>query len=101
MGIAEHDARTHPDELVHEEEAGLEHLLENEEHARALRSRDDGGGHHVGRESGPGTVLQLGNVPSEVRPDPPLLSRAYAEPGSLHPGPNAQPLEAKDRAAQI
>ena len=77
-GIAEHDARAHPDQLVHEEEPGLEHLLEDEQHAGALRRGHDGGGHDVGGERRPGPVLQLGHVAAEVGTDSPLLAGAHA-----------------------
>src|SRR4026207_586155 len=67
--VTQHDTRPHADELVHEEEAGLEHLLEDQEHRRALGRGDDGSGHDVSRERGPGPVLQLGYMAAEVGPD--------------------------------
>ena len=79
--IAEHDARAHPDQLVHEEEPRLEHLLEDEQHARALGGGDDGGGHDVGRKRRPGPVLQLRHVAAEVGTDPPLLIGAHDAAG--------------------
>ena len=71
--IAEHDPRAHPDQLVHEEEPGLEHLLEDQQHAGALGRGDDRGGHDVGRERRPGPVLELRHVAAEVGTDAPLL----------------------------
>src|ERR1044071_7431044 len=62
VGIAEHDMGSHPDQLVHEEEARLEHLLEDQQQPLALARRHDGDGHHVRGERGPGTVLELGDV---------------------------------------
>ena len=35
--IAEHDPGAHADQLVHEEQPRLEHLLEHQQHAGALR----------------------------------------------------------------
>ena len=99
--IAEHDPRAHADQLVHEEEPRLEHLLEDEKHAGALRGRHDGGGHHVGRERGPGPVLQLGHVAAEVGADAPLLVGVHGEPVALDPRADAEPLEAEQRAAEI
>src|SRR5206468_8878112 len=82
-------------------QATLEHLLENEKHARTLGRRHDRGGHDVGRESGPRSVFQFGDVPAEVRPDPPFLPRTDAEPGSLYSRPDSESLETKKDAAQI
>jgi hypothetical protein len=61
------------DELVDEEHARLEHLLEHQDHALALRGRDDGDRHHVGREGRPRLVLELRDVPAEVGADDALL----------------------------
>src|SRR6478736_4364123 len=41
MGVAEYDARAHPDQLVHEEQAGLEHLLVDDDHSLALGGGDE------------------------------------------------------------
>src|SRR5690242_19269389 len=59
MRIAEHDACAHADQLVHEEEARFEHLLEDENRALALRRDYDRDRHQVGGERRPGTVLEL------------------------------------------
>jgi hypothetical protein len=75
MRIAEDDPRPHADQLVNEEEAVLEHLLEDE-HRPLCLSRDgqrDRG--EVGRERGPRAILDLGDLVAEIVLDPELLVR--------------------------
>src|SRR5689334_21099930 len=58
--VAEHDARPHADEPVHEEEAVLEHLLKDEHCAFRLGGGHQGDADEVGREGGPDAVVYLG-----------------------------------------
>ena len=51
--VAEDDPRAHPDELVDEEQAALEHLLEDQHRAARLRRDGDRDRGQVGRERGP------------------------------------------------
>ena len=67
----------------------------------ALRRGDDGGGHDVGRERRPGAVLELGHVAAEVGADPPLLVGVDVRRLAVDPRPDAEPLEAQQRAAEI
>ncbi len=101
MGIAQHDPRAHPYQLVDKEEPGLEHLLEHQQHSGALGGRDDGGGHDVGRKSGPGSVLELGHVATEVGPHPPLLPRCNVELAVVERGPDSQAVEPQQSAPQV
>src|SRR5205823_6877369 len=64
--VAEDDPRAHADELVDEEEAVLEHLLEDEDRPPRLgrdRERDRG---EVGRERWPRPVLDLRYLTAEI-----------------------------------
>jgi hypothetical protein len=38
---------------------------------------------------------------AEIGPDPPLLSRIHDQPGTVHPRPDAQPLEPEERRTQV
>ena len=73
MRIAEHDARAHADQLVDEEEARLEHLLVDEDHALALRRGHERDRHRVRRERRPRLILELRHVPAEIALDHHLL----------------------------
>lgn len=57
VGVAEHDLRAHVYELVHEEEAALKHLLVDEDCPFSLRGYDEHDAEQVGREAGPGMVI--------------------------------------------
>src|SRR5205085_6753131 len=50
---------------------------------------------------GPRSVLKLRYVPTEVGADPPFLVGVDGEPVPVDPGPDAEPLEAEQRAPQI
>src|SRR5688500_3055318 len=101
MGVAEHDPRAHADQLVHEEHARLEHLLVHEHHAAALGRRDDGDGHHVGREGGPGLVREGRHVSAQVALDLAALLRRDDEVLPLDAAGDAQPLEAHQGRAEV
>src|SRR6185295_6666965 len=79
----------------------LEHLLEDEDHAGALRRRDDGDRHGIRREGRPRSVFQLGDVPTEIESDSALLIPVDRETGPLEPWPNAKAIEAQQRRAKI
>ena len=79
MGIAEDDPGAHRDELVDEEQAALEHLLEDEHGARGLRRRDDGDRGEVGREGGPDAALDLRDLPAEIVDDAEHLAGRHAQ----------------------
>ena len=64
--VAQHDARAHGDQLVDEEHPRLEHLLEHQDHAVALRRGDDRDRHQVGREGRPRLVLELRHMAAEI-----------------------------------
>ena len=66
MWIAQNDLRTHADQLVHEIESALEHLLVNQHRASRLRRHDDRDTHQVGREGWPGRVINLGNGAAHI-----------------------------------
>ena len=57
--IAQRDARAHEHELVGEEQAVLEHLLEDQDRALGLGRERDGDRGQVGRERRPWAVLDL------------------------------------------
>ena len=99
--IAEDDPGAHADELVDEEQPRLEHLLEDEEHALALRGGDDGGGHGIGGERRPGAILELGDVPAEVGADAPLLVGVDVQGVAVEARANAEPLEAQQGGAEV
>jgi hypothetical protein len=57
--IADRYLRSHRDQLVHEEQPVLEHLLEDQHRALGLRRERDRDAREVGRERGPRAVLDL------------------------------------------
>ena len=99
--IAEHDARAHADQLVHEEEARLEHLLVDHDDALALRRRDERDGHGVGREGRPRLILELRHGAAEVAADLHLLLGGDDEVVALDAADDAEPLEAHEGGAQV
>src|SRR5919109_1389380 len=74
MRVAEDDPRAHRHELVGEEQPVLEHLLEQEHRAPRLGGHSEGDRGAVGREGGPGPILDLRNVPTDVVLDVQLLA---------------------------
>ena len=66
VGVAQRDPSAHRDELVDEEEAVLEHLLEDQDLAVRLGGEGEGDRGKVGREGGPGPVLDLRDGAAEV-----------------------------------
>ena len=73
VGIAERDPSAHGDELVDEEKAVLEHLLEDQDRTPRLRGERQGDRGEVGREGGPGAVVDLRDRVAEVVADLELL----------------------------
>src|SRR6185312_2831157 len=80
--VAEDDARAHVHELVDEEQAVLEHLLEDQDGALRLRRDREGDRRQVGRESGPGAVLDLGDLGADVVLDRKLLAARHTHRGA-------------------
>src|SRR5581483_5062826 len=70
VGIAERDPSAHRDQLVDEEQAVLEHLLEDQDLAVGLRGERERDRGQVGRERGPGAVLELRDRVADVGLDP-------------------------------
>jgi hypothetical protein len=87
--VAEHDARPHRDQAVHEEEPALEELLVDQHGAPALGGQHQGERREVGREARPRRVVDLGDRPVGVRGHPQLLGAGHdqrgAVQGGLHP----------------
>ena len=67
--VAEHDVGAHRDELVGEDQAVLEHPLVDQHRALALGREGDGDRGQVGRERGPGAVLDLALELADVARD--------------------------------
>src|SRR5438128_2519106 len=101
MRIAQHDARAHADQLVHEEESRLEQLLEHQQDPLALRRDHDRNRHQIGREGGPRAVLQLRHVPAQVGADAALLTGIHDQLGAVEARSHAQALEPQQDAAEI
>src|SRR5882672_10398876 len=99
--VAQHDARAHPDQLVHEEEARLEQLLEHQQDPLALRRNHDRDRHQIGGEGGPRAVLQLRHVPAQVGANAALLTGIHDQLGAVESRADAQSLEPQEDAAQI
>ncbi len=66
MGIAQRYPSAHRDELVDEEEAVLEHLLEDQDLALSLGGEGQRDRGEVGRKGRPGAVLDLWDRIAEV-----------------------------------
>ena len=101
MRVAEDDPGAHPDELVDEEETALEHLLEDEHGAVRLRRRHDRDRGQVGRERGPGAVLDLRDLAAEVVLDLEPLARRDAHGRLPHLDLDAEPRERRQDREQI
>src|SRR5262252_5627568 len=101
MWIAEHDARSHADQLVHEKEARLEHLLEHKQRPFALRRHHDRDRHQVGGERRPGSVLELRDVAPEIGADAALLVLRDDQRIAVDPRPHAESVEGVERGAQV
>ena len=76
MRVAEDDLRAHGDQLVDKEEPALVHLLVDDDRALRLGGRHQGDAHEVGREGGPGRVVDLGHGAAKVRPHAQILRLA-------------------------
>ena len=101
MRIAQHDARAHRHQLVDEEHARLEHLLVHEDHAVALRRRDDGDGHEIGGKRRPRLILELRHMPAKVALHGHRLIARHEEIVALDAALDAKPLKAHERGAQV
>ena len=94
MRIAEDDPRAHRHELVDEEQPVLEHLLEDQDGAPRLRRDRQRDRRQVGREPGPGAVLDLRDLGAQVVADHELLPGRDAHGRPLDLVADAEPLEA-------
>src|SRR6478609_9088016 len=101
MRIAKNDAGTHADELVDEEHSRLEHLFVHHDHAFALCCSNDSDRHDVGRERGPGLILELWNVSTEIALDLLLLLGGDNEIIALGLAFDAQPSKAQSNGAEV
>src|SRR5438874_1080386 len=77
--VAEHHARAHADQLVHEEEPALVHLLVEEHRALRLRRRHQRHAHEVGGEGGPRAVVDGRDGVAEIGTDGQRLGRGQDE----------------------
>src|SRR2546430_2764817 len=101
MRIAEYDARAHADQLVDEEQPGLEQLLENQQQSFALGRDHDRDGHEIGRKRRPGSVLEFRDVAAEVRPDATFLAGIHDELIAVEPWAHTQSLEGQKRRPEV
>src|SRR5688572_1834345 len=99
--IAEDDPRAHRNELVDEEEPALEHLFEHEHGAVRLRRGDDGNRRQIGRESGPGSVLDLRDLPAEIVLDFQPLTWRNTHRRPLDLDPDAETPERRQDRDQV
>ncbi len=93
VGVAEGDPRSHRDQLVGEEQAVLEHLLEDQDRALRLggeRQRDRG---QVGRERRPGSVVDLRDRVAEIVADRQPLVGRDEQVAALDEALQSEPLE--------
>src|SRR5688572_13184908 len=93
MRVADDDAGAHADELVHEEQAVLEHLLEEEDRPLRLGGNNNRDRREIGRERRPDAVLDLRDLPAEVVLDDEVLPRGHVHRVSSQLDPHAEALE--------
>src|SRR3989441_659232 len=101
VGVAQHDAGAHADQLVHEKQARLEQLFEHQQQPLALRGDDDRDRHQVRGERGPRAVLEFRHVAPEIGPDAALLVGVDDELRAVEAGPHAEPVEGHEGGAQV
>ena len=101
MRVTEYDPRAHAHQLVDEEHARLEHLLMHEDDPLALRRGDDRDRHQVGRERGPGLILEFRDRAAEIGADAHLLLRRDEEVGAVDHGLDTEALEAEAYRAEV
>ncbi len=101
MRIAQQQSGAERHELVHEEQAGLEHLLEHENHAVALCGDHHRNGGQIGGKRGPRSVLDLRNVPTQVGPDAALLTGLDHERRVIETRSYPKAIEREQDAPQI
>src|SRR5215204_1888916 len=93
VGIAEDDPGSEVRQLVDEEEAVLEHLLEDQHRALRLGGHGQNDRGQVGREGGPGAVLDLRDLRSDVIADDELLAARNADARAVELPAHAESLE--------
>ena len=101
MGVAQHNARPHADELIREVQPRLKHLLVKEDHPLALRGGHDGDRHGVGRERGPRLILELRHMPAEIILHDARLIGRHDEIVTLDLAADPQAFETHERAAKV
>jgi hypothetical protein len=101
MRVAEDDTRAHRHQLVGEEQAALEHLLEDEQRAERLRRDRDCDRRQVGWERGPRAVLDLRDVATEIVLHDELLPRRHVDARVTQLEPDAEPRERRQDRGQV
>jgi hypothetical protein len=96
MRVAEDDPRAHGNELVDEEQAALEHLLEDQDRPLRLRGDGDGDRGQVGWERRPRAVLDLRDLAAEVVLDLELLARGDGHRRVVQLDADAEALEVRE-----
>jgi hypothetical protein len=99
--VAEDDPRAHPDELVDEEQAVLEHFLEDEHGASRLGRHRKGDRRQVRREGWPRPVFDLRDLRPDVVLDRELLTARDAYGVLAEIALDAEPLEAGPDSGQV
>src|SRR4051794_2085776 len=99
--VAEDDPGAHRDELVDEEQAALEHLLEDQDRPPRLGRDHDRDRRHVGREGGPRAVLDLRDRAAEVVADRELLTRRDVDRGAVDLEAQPEPLEHREHRDEV
>ena len=101
MRVTQDDSRAHVDQPIHEEQAALEHLLVDEDRARALGGQDERHGREVGGEARPGGVVDGGNGAAEVVGHRQPLAARHHERGALQLRLHAEAGEDEPDHAQV
>src|SRR5687768_11713313 len=101
MRITENDLRAHGNQLVDEEESGLEHLLVHHDQPVALSGCHDGDRHRVRGECRPRLVLELRYMVAHVRLNLECLLRRNDQILSVYLALDSKALETHSRRSQM
>ena len=101
MWVAENDSRAHADELIGEEQAVLEHLLEHQHRPVGLCRDGESDRGEVGGKSRPRSVLDLRHVAPEIVLHHQLLSRWHAHEAVALLDPHTELLERVEDRGEI
>src|SRR5215213_2757328 len=101
VGVADRDLGAHRNQLVHEEQPVLEHLLEYEHRTLGLRGKRDDDRREVGGKRRPRAVLDLGLVVAGVARDDQLLVARDDHVGAVELRAEPQPAEREPDHAQV